>query len=86
MVQLEQTFQAIKYKRKHALHLHCLYNYDSVMRMKKKNYLQVYLKECKHGMKKRKMTKFIEAELKSESQLDSDIELELKSGLESDTE
>ena len=56
------------------------------MRMKKKNYLQVYLKECKHRMKKRKITKFIEAELKSESQLNSDIELELKSGLESDTE
>ena len=59
---------------------------DSVMRMEKKNYLQVYLEECKHRMKKRKMTKFIEAELESESELESDIELELKSGLESDTE
>ena len=59
---------------------------DSVMRMEKKNYPQVYLEECKYRMKKTKMTKFIEAELESESELESDIELELKSELESDTE
>ena len=41
---------------------------DSVMRMKKKKYLQVYLEECKYRMKMTKMTKFIEAELKSESE------------------
>ena len=56
------------------------------MRMEKKNYPQVYLEECKHRMKKRKMTKFIEAELESESESESDIELELRSELESDTE
>ena len=51
---------------------------DSVMRMEKKNYLQVYLEECKYKMKKIKMIKFIEDELKSESEsgLESDIELE----------
>ena len=38
---------------------------DSVMRMGKKSYLQVYLEECKYRTKKTKMTKFIEAELKS---------------------
>ena len=50
------------------------------MRMEKKNYLQVYLEECKYRIKKTKMTKFIEAELKSESEseLESDIESELK--------
>ena len=42
---------------------------DSVMRMEKKNYPQVYL-ECKYRMKKTKMTKFIEAELKSESRIE----------------
>ena len=54
---------------------------DFVMRMEKKNYLQVYLEECKYRMKKTKMTKFMEAELESESEsgLESDIELELKS-------
>ena len=53
---------------------------DSVMRMWKKNYPQVYLEECKYKMKKTKMTKFIEAELESESESESesDIELELK--------
>ena len=59
---------------------------DSVMRMEKKNYPQVYLEECKYRMKKTKMTKFMEAELESESEsgLESDIELELNSELESD--
>ena len=53
---------------------------DSVMRMEKKNYLQVYLEERKYRMKKTKMTNFIKLELESES----DIELEAK--LESDSE
>ena len=54
---------------------------DSVMRMEKKSYPQVYLEECKGKMKKTKMTKFIETKLKSESEseLESDIELKLKS-------
>ena len=55
---------------------------DSVMRMDKKNYLQVYLEECKYRMKKTKMPKFIEAEIESESELESDIELQLKSDTE----
>ena len=57
---------------------------DSVMRMEKKNYLQVYLAECKYRMKKTKMTKLTEVELESESEseLEPDAELELKSGTE----
>ena len=43
---------------------------DSVMRMEKKNYPQVYLEECKYRMKKTKMTKFLELELESESELE----------------
>ena len=39
---------------------------DSVMRMEKKNYPQVYLEECKYRIKETKMTKFIEFELESE--------------------
>ena len=52
---------------------------DSVMRMEKKIYPQVYLEECKYRIKKTKLTKFIEAELESESEseLESGIELEL---------
>ena len=68
---------------KESMHYTCIacITIDSVMRMEKKNYLQVYLEECKYRMKKTKMTKFIEGELKSESesQLEPDIELELKS-------
>ena len=54
-------------------------NIDSVVRMEK-NYLQVYLEECKYKMKKTKMTKFINTQLDSdsESDLESDIESELK--------
>ena len=51
---------------------------DSVMRMEKKNYPQVYLEECKYKIKKIQMTKFINTKLESEpeskSELKSDIE------------
>ena len=76
---------------KESMHYTCIacITIDSVMRMEKKNYLQVYLEECKYRMKKTKMTKFIEAELESDSEseteLGSHIELELKSELESYT-
>ena len=61
---------------------------DSVMRMEKKNYPQVYLEECKYRTKKTKMTKFIAAELESEPESESecDTELELKPELESNAE
>ena len=73
---------------KESMHYTCIacITIDSVMRMEKKNYPQVYLEECKHWIKKTKMTKFIEAEQESESGLESDIKLELKSELESGTE
>ena len=57
---------------------------DSVMRMEKKNYAQVYLEECKYKMKKTKMSKFIDTEL--ESKPESDTELGSKSELEPDNE
>ena len=49
---------------------------DSVVRMEKSNFLQVFLKELKYRMKKTKMMKFIKAELESvpESELESDTE------------
>ena len=40
---------------------------DSVMRMEKKNYPQVYLEECKYKIKKIQMSRFINAELDSDS-------------------
>ena len=45
------------------------------MRMEKKNYPQVYLEECKYKVKKIQMSKFINAELKSNSESDSEAEL-----------
>ena len=44
---------------------------DSVMRMDKKNYPQVYL-ECKYKIKKIQMPKFINTELDFDSELDDD--------------
>ena len=50
------------------------------MKMGKENYPQVYLEECKYKSMKIKMSKFIDTDL------EYDIELELKPQLESDTE
>ena len=47
---------------------------DSVMRMGKKNYHQIYSEECKYKIKMTKMAKFIETEKESESELESDTE------------
>ena len=75
---------------KESMHYTCIacITIDSVMRMEKKNYPQVYLEECKYKIKKTKMNNFIKIELESESEseLESDIELKLNSALESETE
>ena len=42
----------------------------------KKNYLQVYLEECKYKVKKIQMSRFINAELESDSDSESDSEAE----------
>ena len=46
---------------------------DSVMRMEKENYLQVHLEELKYRIKKTKMIEFVEAELESEPESESDL-------------
>ena len=43
---------------------------DSIMRMEKKNHPQVYLKECKYKIKKIQMSRFINNELDSDSDLE----------------
>ena len=50
---------------------------DSVMKMNKKNYPQVYLEECKHKVKKINAPRFINTELGSDSE--SDVETDLDS-------
>ena len=43
------------------------------MKTNKKNYPQVYLEECKYKIKKIQMSRFINAELESNSDSDSDL-------------
>ena len=59
---------------------------DSVMKMDKKNYLQVYLEKSKYRVKKIQMSRFINAKLESDSESESDTELmaKLKSGSDSE--
>ena len=66
---------------KESMHYTCIacITIDSVMRMEKKNYPQVYLEECKYKIKKIKISKFINTELELESELKSDSEFESKS-------
>ena len=83
MVKSRQTFQVMSAKRKYA-------TIDSVVRMEKKNYLQVYLEECKYKVKKIQMSKFINTELESDSESDSESEsksdTELMAKLESSSD
>ena len=44
---------------------------DSVLKIDKKNHPQVYLEECKYRVKKIQMSRFINTELKSDSDSDS---------------
>ena len=59
---------------------------DSVINFNKKNHPQVYLEECKYRIKKTQMPKFINTELKSDSESsDSDLDSE-KIGAKVDNE
>ena len=51
--------------------------FDFVVRMEKKNYLQVYLKECKYKIKKSKMTQLRKTQFKSDSESESELDAEL---------
>ena len=47
---------------------------DSVLRMNKKNYPQVYLEECKYKIKKIHTPRFINIELESDTESDSETD------------
>ena len=49
---------------------------DSVLKMNKKNYPQVYLEECKYKVKKINTPRFINIELESDSEPDIETDLE----------
>ena len=55
---------------KENMHYNCIacITIDSVMRIHKKNHAQVYLEDCKYRVKKMQMPKFINTELKSDSE------------------
>ena len=59
---------------------------DSVMRMEKKNYPQVYLEECKYKIKKIQMSRFINTELDLDSESDSESDDELIAKLKFDSD
>ena len=52
---------------------------DSIIKMNKKNYPQVYLEECKYKIKKIHVPKFISTELESDN--DSDVETDSESNI-----
>ena len=52
---------------------------DSVMKMDKKYFPQVYLEECKYKIKKIQMSRFINTELDSDSESDDQLMAKLKS-------
>ena len=73
---------------KENMHFTCIacITIDSVMRMDKKNHPQVYLEECKYRIKKIQMSRFINTELKSDSDSDSELESDSEAESKSDTE
>ena len=69
-------------ENKHYTCIACI-TIDSVMRVEKKNYQQVYLEECKYRIKKIQMSRFINTESESESGSESESDTELIARLES---
>ena len=59
---------------------------NSVMRIDKKNHPQVYLEECKYSTKKLQMSRFINTEIKSDSEPDLKSDAELMTKLRSDSD
>ena len=49
---------------------------DSVLKMSKNNYPQVYLEECKYKVKKIHTPRFINIELETNSESDAETDLE----------
>ena len=59
---------------------------DSVMRMDKKYFPQVYLEECKYKIKKIQMSRFVNTELDSDSDSESESDAALMAKLKSDSD
>ena len=87
MAKLKQTFLGNDVPKEN-MHYTCIacITIDSVMRMDKKNYPQVYLEECKYKIKKIQTSRFINAELDLDSESDSESDDELMTKLKSDSD
>ena len=59
---------------------------DSIMKNEKNSYLQVYLEECKYKVKEIQMSRFINAELESDSESKLELESKLECNSDSDSE
>ena len=59
---------------------------DSVIKMEKKLFPQVYLEECKYKIKEMQMSRFINTELDLDSELDDEFMAKLKSDSDNDSE
>ena len=59
---------------------------DSVMKMEKKTFPQVYLEECKYKIKKIQMSRFINTELDSDAESEAELMAKLKSDSDNDSE
>ena len=59
---------------------------DSVMKMEKENFPQVYLEGCKYKIKKIQMSRFINTELDSDTESDAELMAKLKSDSDNDSE
>ena len=75
MVQLKQNVWVMMYQKKICIILASLHNYWFCFENGSKNHSQVYLEECKYKVKKIQMSKFINTELKSDSE-SSDLDSE----------
>ena len=73
---------------KQNMHYSCIacITIDSVMRIEKKNFPKVYLEECKYKIKKIQMSRFINTELDSNSESDTELMAKLKSDSDNDSE
>ena len=59
---------------------------DSVIKMEKKLFPQVYLEECKYKIKEMQMSRFINTELDLDSEWDDELMAKLKSDSDNDSE
>ena len=57
---------------------------DSVTKMEKKNYPQVYLEECKYKIRKIQMSRFSNTELDSDSESGPDLVIKVESDSDSE--